>query len=126
MKKLLLLTLLLTHFVVIAQLDKPEGKLDQNGFRTGEWKTYRTELLYSVGNYEAGKRTGEWKFYHRNGKLSTIGKYENDEQTGEWKTYHTNGKIASKAHLENDTLIDIQYYDKQGKPIKSGKLLPIK
>lgn len=121
MKKLLLLAFLFISFSAFAQLDTYEGKLDDNGLRTGEWKTYRVEKLYCIGNYESGKKTGEWKFYHYNGKLSYIGTYEDGKQIGEWRFYYANGKLFAILNFENDVLRRSKYYDKHGKLTSKAK-----
>jgi len=50
--------------------------------------------LAKIGSYnENGKRTGNWKTYHDNGKLESTGDSKNGEQIGEWIYYDKEGNV---------------------------------
>ena len=55
---------------------KVTGIYDENGQKTGEWKSYHENgKLYSVGKFENGKATGKWKFFDENGNLTKTETY---------------------------------------------------
>ena len=89
MKKLCLLVLL--NFLVcnaFAQNKEHKEYFDNNVLKVEGFKN------------ENGIKTGEWKTYHENGKLKDIGNFLEGLKTGEWKSYDKNGKLIGQLNLD--------------------------
>lgn len=74
---------------------KESGKIDKNGFPTGEWKYY---LENGTLDYIINWETNFIKKYYITGELKQKGTFipETGTHIGEWITYHKNGKIKTQ------------------------------
>lgn len=101
------------------------GKIDKNGFPTGEWsyylesgsldyiinwetnyikKYYVTGELKEKGTFipETGVHIKEWVTYYKNGQVKEIVLYnENGDKNGEFKSYFENGTLKSVEVFKN-------------------------
>ncbi len=125
---------------VKARTPYKDGEID--GVREVFWPDGK---LKERETYVAGKRDGPAEFFHDNGKLHYKGLYKNDLPVGEWLYYTRNGQLdesrlfndAGKIDGENPVyfegvlfckninkngvLIQVAYFDKDGKEYsKSG------
>lgn len=74
---------------------KESGKIDKNGYPTGEWKYY---LENGALDYIINWETNFIKKYYITGELKQKGIFISETGThiGEWITYHKNGKIKTQ------------------------------
>jgi antitoxin component YwqK of YwqJK toxin-antitoxin module len=104
-----------------------EGKFDENGLKTGEWKIVDQyfDYYYGKGNYENGKKEGKWVFYFQNGDIEQEGYFNNDKPDQDWIWFYSNGKKKREEvyllgkregpYVEYDTAENVilkgEYYD---------------
>jgi len=121
MKKIFLVTLLLSGLAVFSQ----EGnKSDAKGQKQGEWKKYhKNGMLRYVGNFINDKPVGEFKYYYdtgniqskmdhkagasyfiafyKTGEVKAVGKYINQKRDSTWNFYDVDGyKKSSEFYIK--------------------------
>ena len=73
----------------------------KNEEREGTWKAwYENGILWSEGEYKAGKRNGPGIAYHPNGKKYIEGMYRDDARVGAWKFYDTTGVLIREVNFD--------------------------
>ena len=90
-----------------------EGKVDNDLFRIGEWKSYYEDgQLKSVATYVNSNIHGDYVTYHPNGRKSEEGEVEHGKYNGEWRTYYKTGDLNQFMNFENDQLNGVyrQFY----------------
>ena len=79
---------------------KMDGKF-KNEEREGIWKAwYENGILWSEGEYKAGKSNGPGIAYHPNGKKYIEGLYRDDARVGAWKFYDTTGVLTHEINFD--------------------------
>lgn len=91
---------------------KEIGFFDENGIKTGEWKTFHENgQLKEIGNYLDGTKIAEWKSYHENGQLKKHGNILDGLKIEKWKYYDENGKLQSEDEQLKHEIEDIKIND---------------
>ncbi len=74
-----------------------EGPLLE-GKRHGKWQSwYKSGMLWSTGDFEAGLRQGRGTIYHSNGKKFMEGNYLHGKRVGKWKFWDQAGNSITEA-----------------------------
>lgn len=102
----------------------------KNNVLVGQWQFYNDNGRPSVLGYfdENGKRTGSWKSNHENGKLAEEADYAEGLQNGKDNIFYFNGKPKAVSTYKDDQLEgEFLYYKKTGaleqkKYFKKGQL----
>lgn len=73
---------------------------------------YVTNTAYDVKN-------GPFRLYYPNGMIiDNEGMYKNDVQDGKWFYYHPNGQLSGREIYEDGLLVDAEYFNEDGSPLK--------
>jgi TonB family protein len=73
---------------------------------------YVTNTAYDVKN-------GPYRLYYPSGMvIDNEGMYKNDVQDGKWYFYHANGQLSGKEMYEDGLLVDAEYFNEDGSPLK--------
>lgn len=99
-----------------------EGNFVKNK-RVGEWSWwYEGGNLEEKGKFDTkGLATGYWKNYHEeSGNMDSEGSYVKGKKDGTWKYYFENKQISSKEKFSNGVLLDFDFWNDNGKKIKTG------
>jgi antitoxin component YwqK of YwqJK toxin-antitoxin module/Tfp pilus assembly protein PilF len=94
-----------------------EGKFDENGKKTGNWKFYHSNgQLKELFNYNNGLPEGKCKGWYNNGNLSYEESYSNGKLNGKQTIYYYNEIVKSVLNYDEDNLEgEAKYYSYKGK-----------
>lgn len=82
----------------------PEGKKENCGKRTGQWKFYHAGgRLAMTGSYNpaTGRRSGVWTEYYRSGEKMAEGPRDHT-RNGRWTFYARNGQLLGQFNFEGN------------------------
>lgn len=82
----------------------PEGKKENCGKRTGQWKFYHAGgRLAMTGSYNpaTGRRSGVWTEYYRSGEKMAEGPRDHT-RNGRWTFYARNGQLIGQFNFEGN------------------------
>lgn len=78
---------------------KIQGDLDENGKRTGIWKSFYDDgTSWSVGEFSNGIEVGEKKTWYSNGKLRYQGQMKAGKAHGTWVFWDEKGEKTEKTY----------------------------
>ncbi|MCM4155681.1 hypothetical protein [Gramella sp. AN32] len=95
----------------------------KEGVSVGRYHQYSlSENIVLEGEFnEEGGKTGEWKTYFPNGILESLTTYKDGEINGLYQEYDADGKLFYEYDYRKEEIIGYRFYEKNGDLIKEGK-----
>jgi len=107
------------------------GTFDENGLKTGVWKTMKEDHMVMKTIWSKGRKHGKWTKYHADGSAKSQGEFNQGKRNGEWLYYSEEGMITNTAiystKIEEDdstkstTTVKVRSYYSNGKLERVGE-----